>query len=199
MRNEMSTTDTPTRTTDKRTAILETTLRLLSERGLHDTPMSLIVKESGVSTGNVYHYFASKDELIVELYREIKLQVLSALLASYNESSSYEERFKSLFKGIIRYYIDHPREINFLEQFENSPYTDVDRSFDYSAEIQSMVKYYQKGIQEGVLKDFPMEILMDMGMAPAVVLAKKHIRGAYELTDEIISTAADACWDMLKQ
>lgn len=195
----MTTTDTQTRISDKRAAILETTLRLLSERGLHDTPMSLIVKESGVSTGNVYHYFSSKDELIVELYHEIKLQVMHALLASYDESTSYEERFKSLLKGIIRYYIDHPREVNFLEQFENSPYTDVNKSFDYSAEIQSMVMYFQNGIQEGVLKDLPMELLMDLGMAPAVVLAKKHIRGDYQLTDENITAVADACWDMLKK
>ena len=45
---------------DKRAAILETSLKLLSERGLHDTPMSMIVKESGVSTGTVYHYFENK-------------------------------------------------------------------------------------------------------------------------------------------
>ena len=50
-------TASPAHIADKRAAILGSTLKLLSERGLHDTPMSLIVKESGVSTGNVYHYF----------------------------------------------------------------------------------------------------------------------------------------------
>jgi len=36
---------------DKRTAILDATLALISERGFHNTPMSLIAKTAGVSTG----------------------------------------------------------------------------------------------------------------------------------------------------
>ena len=184
---------------DKRAAILETTLKLLSERGLHDTPMSMIVKESGVSTGNVYHYFASKDELIVELYHEIKLKVLHALLAKHDEGAPYQERFLNLWVGIIRYYIDHPREVKFLEQYEHSPYTDIDRSFDYSDQIQSIVMLFQNGIDEGVLKDLPLEILMELGIASAVALAKQHIRGKIQLTDKTINDSAEACWDMVKK
>ena len=36
--------------------------------------MSKIAKESGVSAGIIYHYFANKDELIIELYKTIKLK-----------------------------------------------------------------------------------------------------------------------------
>ena len=63
--------------------ILEATLKLLSERGFNDTPMSLIVKESGVSTGNVYHHFANKDELIMELHAEIKRRFLATLMDGF--------------------------------------------------------------------------------------------------------------------
>jgi AcrR family transcriptional regulator len=184
---------------DKRAAILDSTLTLLSERGLHDTPMSLIVKESGVSTGNVYHYFASKEELIVELYKEIKLKVLHALLVDDDENASHQDRYINLWKGMVRYYIDHPREVNFLEQFEHSPYRDLDLSFDYVEEIQSMVLFFQNGIDEGILKKIPLEILMEMGMATAVVIAKLHIRGAFQLSDEFIAAAAEASWDMIKK
>lgn len=183
---------------DKRAAILQSTLKLLSERGFHNTPMSVIVKESGVSTGIVYHYFANKDELILELYREIKLQAMHALLASYDDNASYKERFLALWKGIIHYYIDHPREVKFLEQFEHSPYKEIDKSFDYSKELQSILMLFQKGIEQGVLKDLPLEIVMELGMATAVALAKQHIRGALQLSDEIIDAAADASWDMIK-
>jgi AcrR family transcriptional regulator len=184
---------------NKRAAILESTLKLLSERGLHDTPMSLIVKESGVSTGNVYHYFASKDELIIELYREIKLQALHALLIDDDENASHEERFITLWKSMVRYYIDHPQEVKFLEQFEHSPYNDGSHPFDTVDEIQSMIQFFQNGIDEGVLKNLPIEILIEMGMATAVVLSKLHIRGAFQLNDDVIAVAAEASWDMLKK
>ena len=57
--------------TDKRQAILDATLRLISQNGFHGASMSQVAEEAKVSTGIIYHYFESKDELIDELYKSI--------------------------------------------------------------------------------------------------------------------------------
>jgi AcrR family transcriptional regulator len=57
---------------DKRQAILDATLRLISKNGFHGTAMSKVAQEARVSTGIIYHYFDNKDELIDELYKAIK-------------------------------------------------------------------------------------------------------------------------------
>lgn len=187
---------TPTNIADKRAAILETTLKLLSERGFHNTPMSVIVKELGVSTGIVYHYFANKDELITELYRQIKTKTFQTLLAGYDENASYQERFLYLWKSIIYYYLDHPKETNFLEQYEHSPYYDMGLSTHYSDQIKPLLMFFRKGVEDNVLKDLPLEILMALGTA---ALAKQDIRGAFHLNDEIINAAAKASWDTIQK
>ena len=66
-----------TKVSDKRAAILEATLDLISERGFHGTPISMIAAESGVSTGIIYHYFANKEELIYDLYYETQIRMLN--------------------------------------------------------------------------------------------------------------------------
>ena len=66
--------------TDKRDNILHTTLHLIVERGLESTPMSLIASEAAVGMGTIYHYFASKEELVNALYRELKLRVHLSLI-----------------------------------------------------------------------------------------------------------------------
>ena len=109
-------------TSDKRTAILEATLDLISERGFHNTPMSLIAKTSGVSAGIIYHYFSGKEELINVLYKEIKLETIQAMLADYSEDLSLNERFLGIWYNFVRYSLNHPTKGSFLEQFENSPY-----------------------------------------------------------------------------
>jgi AcrR family transcriptional regulator len=53
---------------DKRQAILDATLKLISKNGFHGTAMSKVAKEAGVSTGIIYHYFDSKDDLMDKLY-----------------------------------------------------------------------------------------------------------------------------------
>ena len=100
---------------DKRTAILEATLTLSSERGFHNTPMSLIAKTSGVSAGIIYHYFANKEELINELYKEIKLEYLHATLADYSEDLPLKERFYNTWNNYIRYSLSNPIKVLFLD------------------------------------------------------------------------------------
>ena len=64
---------------DKRTAILQATLTLVSRHGFHGTSMSKIADKAGVSDGIIYHCFNGKDDLIAELYRGIKRDVGQAI------------------------------------------------------------------------------------------------------------------------
>ncbi|MFF9912121.1 TetR/AcrR family transcriptional regulator [Streptomyces sp. NPDC013457] len=54
-----------------RTLILETALRLFKERGYDKTTMRAIAQEAGVSVGNAYYYFASKEHLVQGFYYHI--------------------------------------------------------------------------------------------------------------------------------
>jgi AcrR family transcriptional regulator len=113
------------RASDKRTAILEATLDLISERGFHNTPMSLIAKASGASTGIIYHYFASKEELIQELYTKIKTDASRAMLAGYSEDTSFRERFLVIWFNVLRYALYHPKETAFWHRSRFSIWTNA--------------------------------------------------------------------------
>jgi AcrR family transcriptional regulator len=51
--------------------ILETAMRLFAERGYDKTTMRAIAQEAGVSVGNAYYYFSSKEHLIQGYYDRI--------------------------------------------------------------------------------------------------------------------------------
>jgi AcrR family transcriptional regulator len=192
------TTGTKAKVPDKRAAILETTLGLLSERGFHDTPMSMIAKQSGVSTGIIYHYFSGKEELIQELYREIKLCMLHTVAEGFGEPATFQERYLLLWRNLARYHIDHPRETAFLEQFENSPYYNPDWQVVFADEMAPFIAFFQQGVQDGIIKDLPFEVIAELSFMVAVSLAKRHIRGAIELSDELVEAAASASWDAVR-
>lgn len=61
-----------------RATILETALRLFRERGFEETSMRTIADEAGVSVGNAYHYFDSKEHLVQAFYEQTHLEHLSA-------------------------------------------------------------------------------------------------------------------------
>lgn len=62
-----------------RALVLDTALSMFRSHGYAKTTMRAIAAEAGVALGSAYHYFASKDELVLELYHEsVKEQRVAA-------------------------------------------------------------------------------------------------------------------------
>jgi AcrR family transcriptional regulator len=55
---------------DKRRLILDAAVRVFARQGFHACRVSDIADEAGVAYGLVYHYFASKDEILDTLFLE---------------------------------------------------------------------------------------------------------------------------------
>ncbi|MET7616409.1 TetR family transcriptional regulator [Streptomyces sp. NPDC005408] len=75
-----------------RTLILETALRLFQERGYDKTTMRAIAKEAGVSVGNAYYYFASKEHLVQGFYDRIGAQHQAAVRPILDQETDLETR-----------------------------------------------------------------------------------------------------------
>ena len=68
---------------DKRELILEATLKLILQGGFYHLNMKKVAQESGVAAGTIYLYFASKEQLIVDLYRAVVQRYLAAVMSGY--------------------------------------------------------------------------------------------------------------------
>ena len=186
-------------TSDKRAAVMEAFLNLVSERGFHNTPMSLVAKTSGVSTGNIYHYFSSKEDIIIELYRKIKLEFLREMVDGFSEDQTFRERFRSIWLIVLEYRKSHPKETSFLEQFENSPYITPSLSEELMVAAKPLGDLLTQSIKEEIIKNLPIDLLVSLYTGGAVFLAKKCIAGTIVLDDELIESTFDACWDAIKK
>jgi AcrR family transcriptional regulator len=81
-----------------RAAIFEAALALFRERGYEATTMRAIAEHAGVSLGSSYHYFASKEHLVLEFYRhthQLHLAAIGPLLAR-------ERDLAARLRGVIR-------------------------------------------------------------------------------------------------
>jgi len=81
-----------------RAAIFSAALELFQERGYEATTMRGIADRAGVSLGSSYHYFPSKEHLVLEFYRhthELHLGVIAQLL-------SRERDLGARLRGAIR-------------------------------------------------------------------------------------------------
>ena len=68
-------------TVDKRERILKAAQNCLRDRGLKGLNIRVVAKEAGVSLGSVHYYFASKEQILVEIFRQFVQRVSEATLS----------------------------------------------------------------------------------------------------------------------
>ena len=78
--------------------ILNSALDLLGERGYEATTMRAIAKKAGVSLGNAYHYFGSKEHLIQTFYQRTHEEHLAAALPVLKKETSLKARLLSVIR-----------------------------------------------------------------------------------------------------
>lgn len=182
-------------TDSKREAILKATLELVAERGFHDTPMSQVAKRSGASPGVIYHYFASKDELIRDLYREVKAVKARAMLQGGVDGVSPKEAFKRTWRNAYDFYRTHRLEARFLEQYENSPYHCPTDLQELAREDENFAVLARRlGFVDGgsPFKPLPSEIVYDLSFGVAARLARRAPDAP--LDDATLDDIAEGCW-----
>lgn len=184
---------------DKRKAILQATLEIISEHGFHDAPMSKIAESAGVGAGTIYRYFDDKEALINELFLELKQELSSAMMAGVSTDDSLHEQFRKIWRSTYDYCILHPSEASFIEQFHNSPFLTPEtesETMEYLAPITAVI---QSGIEQGQFKPLSFEMLTAFTSDVAFTLAKSHINGEQELDQAQIELVISASWDAIRQ
>jgi AcrR family transcriptional regulator len=85
-----------------RELILSTALRLFREQGYGKTTMRAIATEAGVSVGNAYYYYGSKDHLMQAYYDLLQDQHRAAV----EELLAAEKAFVPRMTGVLRTWLE---------------------------------------------------------------------------------------------
>ena len=83
---------------DKRKLILDAAIRVFAEHGYHGARVGDIAEDAGVAHGLLYHYFASKDDVL----RTIFLENWGALIARFRAVEASAEPAPEKLEGIAK-------------------------------------------------------------------------------------------------
>ena len=184
---------------DKIEEILKTALKLFVEFGFQATPTSKIAKEAGVANGTLFHYFKTKEELIVALYTHTNSRITEHIIDNAIKDESLELEFKSIYTNTIEWNQENKTEFYFIQQFSTSPFYRLISSEEITKQAKPHLDFLQQGIKLAVLKPLPVELLY--------TLINSHIAGINQyLSSEdfsttkqkkIINESFQLLWDMI--
>lgn len=161
-------------------------VELVAERGIHGTSMSQVAERAGVATGTAYVHYGSKDELLIAAFLDAKAQVGEAATLDLDLSAPPQETFSRLWRRLYEYLRDDLHLARFLTQIDESPLRA--RAHEALGEDDPLVRLGEEMADH--LVDLPVEIIYELGLAPAARLAASDI----SLGDDEVDMVVDSCW-----
>lgn len=167
---------------DKKTKqdILETAMRLFSERGMENVNVEDVVKEVGVTRGAFYHYFKSREELIAGvMYKSFECNN-TYLLADQQEGLNALEKLRFVIKLNLRPRLDISDGMR--RQMRKLASNPVVFKNEMLFQVNVMAAYIEKLLIEGN-KDGSMNVAYPKQVAQIALLAVSWISPyAYEVS-----------------
>ncbi|WP_440951794.1 TetR/AcrR family transcriptional regulator [Methanococcoides sp. FTZ1] len=182
---------------DKKAALLKAALDLFTERGFHGASTAQISKEAGVATGTLFNYFPTKEDLINDLYFDVKGKLSRSMGEDLQTQSTFHDKLKKIWYNMIEWGLNNPEDFLFVGQFCSSPYIT-----NYTREI--VMKEYvflhdlvKEGITNGDIKDYSAELVMAMFYQSSRTVVSFILDSEPQDKDKVIADGFQVIWEGL--
>lgn len=184
-------------TVNKKEVILSSSLKLLTEKGVHNTPMSAIAKAAGTGMGTIYNYFPNKEILINEIYVKIKGEEKS-VFAPFVSGQPIKTQFENYLTAIIHFFVEHPIYFKFMEQLHASPIISLESKVKGENSYEEVYKLVVKGQKERIVKPIEIdEIFIFIGGTIMSYLRWYFSQSGIKTTS--LKNQMDMVWDAIKE
>ncbi|MCH9287031.1 TetR/AcrR family transcriptional regulator [Klebsiella quasipneumoniae] len=183
---------------DKKQALLEAAAAAFAQSGIAAST-SAIARSAGVAEGALFRYFATKDELLNELYLAIKLRLVRMMIAGLDpDEKRPKENARNIWNSYIDWGVRNPMEHKAIRRMALSErITDETRR-----QVKESFPELNEMCQLSVKEIFLSEAYRAFGDALFLSLAETTIEFAShdpQRAREIIALGFEAMWNALHE
>ena len=187
-----------TRDDQKREALFEATIKLVNEIGFAASSVPKIAREADVSPSTLYVFFKNKEDLLVSTYIDLKMDLSRAMLERFDDSLPIRDILKNTWFSMFDYISQHSDYYQFMEQFANSPYSELVDQEALEKHFIPLIDVLQRGIEQKIIKNVDRNLLAAFLFHPLARLANPRLCHGWELTAEDLEVAFGMAWDAIK-
>lgn len=185
---------------DKQQQVLSAALSLFVEHGFHGTPTAKIAQVAGVANGTLFHYYKTKDELVVGLYNVIKDEMAGAVKSIVHESDFVTPKFYNTYVHTLSWALSNRQKFYYVQQFENSPHIKKIASETIQQHAQVHTQLLAEGVRKKLLQPHPLPLMNTLYNSQLFGVFQYLTNNEFTPEEEkkIIIEGYEMIWDMLK-
>lgn len=129
---------------EKRKQILDAAIRVFADKGYHRARVGDIAEHAGVAHGLLYHYFASKDDVLRTIFIENWGELIRRFRAVADADESAEEKLQGIAKILLRTWRNDPALVTVMVR-------EVARSHQLHEQVEDVREAF--AIVQGVIEE----------------------------------------------
>ena len=134
---------------EKRRLLLDAAVRVFARKGYHTCRVGDIAEEAGVAHGLLYHYFASKEELLETVFRENWSDLLEAVKAVEEAGEPAREQLRQVAAILLRSWRRDPDLVRVLvREVARSPQVQL-RVVEIGEAFEALERIVRRGQEAG--------------------------------------------------
>ena len=188
---------------DRRQRIIANASELFAAKGYHGTTIDEIVQATGIAKGTFYVYFSSKEELLVELMKQLVTDTLERIDAELERKSTrdYIARIETKGEELLQLYLEKSELLYMLiGETVGNPRLQGQLSLIYQQLAETVEKDLQAGKEAGEIFPYPdmktiAYALVGMGQSAAILVSaggRSQLEKARKTVHEFLQRAFSA-------
>ena len=136
---------------ERRSQLMEVAALRFADQGYHPTSVAEIVEETGVGKGVFYWYFSSKEELFVEILRDLQFSLRKAQQAKMGDEADPVTRIELGIYASMQWLSEHRHYFNLLSFAATEAAFSTALKQSQELGIQDAMRHVKEGMAEGRL------------------------------------------------
>lgn len=92
-----------------RCAIVEAAIEIIADKGLDAASIEELMRAAGMARGTFYNYFQTRDEVLIAVERDIRVQIREAVESRIPEGLTPAQILTCMVFGFVQYGLDRPQ------------------------------------------------------------------------------------------
>lgn len=186
------------KTESRKRDIVQAALRCFSEIGFSETSMEDIRRQSGASTGSIYHHFNGKEQLAAAVYLEGIHDYQAGLIGVFLEDQDAREGLRSLVERHLRWVEENVQWSRYLFQKRHSGFMAETEELIAAMNRELMEhasRWFSRHIKEGKIRRVQGDLSMSLTLGPCMEFTRQFLLGQTVTgVGEAIDVLAEAAW-----
>ena len=137
---------------DKTKVILDAAIQVFADKGYFGARVSDIAKEAGIAYGLVYHYFDSKEELLISIFRTRWTNFIDALETVIASEKDPQEMVRKIISFLFNSYKNNPSmvEVMIMDVAKTSRFFNDENIHHFKDAFKLITKIVEMGQEKGL-------------------------------------------------